>query len=445
MGTQEHDPILSTERGLLGALLQDPKKLWDFELSTGEFRNVKHAAAYGAICELQQDGSPVDVFTVEQKAAGQYGIDVDWLLELEGKVPTAERASHYASLIRDAAIERDVRKRCHDAALSGTKGADLLTEAQRSLNELQVSARRPDAVHSSVAVEEVIRDMDARKRGEIVGGLSTGVDEFDRLLAIPPGGVLLIGGRPGMGKTSTARWVIKRIVQRGERVLMFSTESHRSAIYQQLISELTGINSRDIASGRVSDSMRHHLVAAANEIATWPIYVDDHTSDTPEIKNRIRKAKAQHEITTVVLDHIQELKHSGIRSHDPKIIMDFSLGEIRDCCREEPVAYNIWNSQLTRGPEKRPDREFRPIKSDLRASGTIEQMADNIMLLYRRSEYFPNADPTELEGIMCKSRHGPSGVVMMHWNDRLGHCTGPFARSFRVAPEQDDFYGADAY
>ena len=416
--------IERAEKSVIGTLLLSPQTLYEIELSTEHFLSPKHRCIYAAICELSEDGEKVDPLSVEAKVAGKFEVNAVELVKFTDAVTSTQWIHNHAKMLRAKAVERDVRRRAMDIYKSGSTGEELLAEAQRSILEVHSTKSVDEAMHISGVVKEVVTDMERRRKGLAPPiGLSTGVPGFDRYLTLLPGETITIAARPNIGKTATLRWLSSRIMARNERILVFTTDSNRHTFGTQYLAMVSGVNSRGITHGSIGWEKASLVKDAGAEVSELPLWIDDKHNDIQAIQRQVRRYKARHQITTVVLDHLQEARDRRLRTTDRTAIVDSVIEGIRDVCREEPKCYFVLASQLNRDVEKREEK--RPIMADLKQSGSIEEKSDMVLLLYRKAFYYPKADDTIMEVAVPKNRNGPTGVMTFGWDPDNGQCLGP--------------------
>jgi replicative DNA helicase len=326
--------------------------------------------------------------------------------------------------VREAAIDRAVRGIARQVAASHEFGYGLLAEAQRRVLEIKDHSIRASVHAVEDVCGEVLRAMEERRAGNAPSGLATGVPEFDSYLNLAPGGLIVIAGRPSMGKSSFGQWLTHRLLEQGERVLVFTTESHRAEYTARFLSRLSGVNPMGISRGNLGWEGSQRVKEAADKLRALPLFIDDTTLELPQIVRQIRRAKSHHGVTAVVLDHLQEVTHSKLQARDQELV-NATLREVRAVAREDPKLYTVIVSQLNRAVESREGK--RPIMADLRASGKIEEVADMILLLFRGAYYFPESDEALLEIAVAKNRNGTTGVLKFAWDGANGHCLGPLA------------------
>jgi len=430
------------ERAVIASILLRPEVWFELDLGAEEFFLPELRATYAAIAELVADGVAVDPITVAARMKGRRGgtLDEVQLGELVAGAASSFNVQAHARIVRDKAIERDVRRAAAEIVASPLEGLELAAESVRLINSAQPGARTESVRSSREVCLELLEHIDRRRKGGKREGLTTGAREVDEYLALSKGGVLVIAGRPSMGKSAVAQWLVDRAVDEGERALAFSTESSREQWWGRALSRATRINSRRILLGALRGDELEAVQTAADVAGRRPIWIDDRTNDVSLMTRKIRRAKAIDGVSLVLVDHLQEVTNKRHRG-DSVERLDSILAELRDACREEPSAYLVIVSQLNREVERREGK--RPILADLRQSGRIEEVADGIMLLYRPAYYDRTADAGSLECAVAKMRDGVTGPILFGWDDKLGHCVGPLAQDWK-RNDEDNGDGAKA-
>ncbi|MBS1586981.1 MAG: replicative DNA helicase [Bacteroidetes bacterium] len=320
------------------------------------------------------------------------------------------------------AVERMLAKRAHRDFLynysiavnsieNDPEEADAAIEMlQAKLLELQMPKGAKKLVHIKEALPEVIHEIDATRKGEIEPGIPTGYKELDDLILLCPSEVTVLAARPAMGKTAFALCLAKRIAVTGSDVCIFSLEMNKKSLLKRFLSMQSGVNGVDIRTGRLNQYDMEKLRQAETELNQLGIHIDDTSYTTiAEIQNKARKLKMKSKKLTIIIDYIQLIqakkKNSENRVQD---VSEITRGiKIMAGVIDAPV---IALSQLSRAVEARQNK--RPMLSDLRESGSIEQDADNVMFIYRDEYYNPESEKRgEAEIIVAKQRNGLVGSV----------------------------------
>ncbi|HSG09603.1 MAG TPA: replicative DNA helicase, partial [Longimicrobiales bacterium] len=384
---------------------------------------------YRAMVRLYERGDVIDVITVseelkktaEMEASGGF----DYLAALVDAVPTAANLEYHAKIVRDKALLRRLVEQAsqiiRDVYDQGERDVEeLLDIAESRIFKVAESQRRAGFVW----IKEILWSAFERieKLQESAGGITgvpSGFPDLDRMTTgFQKGDLVIVAARPSMGKTS---WVLNVAANAsiGQNVAsaIFSLEMSSEQLVQRLLCAEGRIDAQKLRKGRLSQEEHQRLAAAAGHLNTAPIWIDDSPGSTVlEIRAKARRLQAElrsdsKDLGLVVVDYLQ-LMSGGLRSESrTQEVSEISRG-LKALARELEVPV-VALSQLSRGPEQRTDK--RPMLSDLRESGSIEQDADLVMFLYRPEYYAPAEKREELEGkselIVSKQRNGPTGVV----------------------------------
>lgn len=421
-----------TERALLGALLQDATRLVDVAeiLGAEDFYRPEHGATFGVLLELLRADTAIDIITVTGWITSHRLDDrcggAGYVVELPEHAPSTQNVVHYAETIRRAAELRRIYQLAPDmsrAALgrasdvgrfqldAGTEPTELVAAVTTTL--LGIVARRADRTEGSAEdVIEVVNVIHDDRAGLKPPGMSTGIVVLDELLdgGPRPSNLVILGGRPGMGKTALAMNITEhRAADLGEPVGWISMEMSRAELLQRLLATVANIPLKKLRTPKdLTEHEVEELEYTAQQIKSWPIWIDDRSSLTiAEIRAVARKWKARG-VKLIVLDYLQLCEPSH-----PKLNKTEAMGEVSKGCKAIAKDLDIpflLLSQLNRDVEKRPNK--RPLPVDLRDSGQIEQDADQIWFCYRDCIYNPDtADPRAAEIIVAKYRAGATGTA----------------------------------
>lgn len=460
---------LDAERGLLGAILIDNRateKVSDF-LRAHHFMAGQHALIFEACEKLIERGQIADPITLKRYfEQNESLVDIGgpaYLVELAGGAPTIINAEAYGRIIYDLAtkrsliaIGRDIVENAYEADIDEAADGQI-EQAEESLYKLAESGSYDrgfvpfrEAVKSAIDMAAI-----AHKREGALAGVTTGFVDVDKLLGgLHRSDLLILAGRPAMGKTSLATniaynaaraWVDSEGSE-GAVVGFFSLEMSGEQLASRIISEQTEISSDKMRKGEVPNNEFPRLVAAAQTLSQTPIFIDDTPALTVgALRTRARRLKRTHDLGLIVIDYLQLLQGSGNSRNDGRVqeVSEITRG-LKTLAKELDVPV-IALSQLSRQVENRDDK--RPQLADLRESGSIEQDADVVMFIYREEYYLEKADPQEsmsqddskyteklqrwhdrmdkvrnkADLIVAKQRHGPVGTVTLHF-------TGEFTR-----------------
>lgn len=410
------------EEALLGALLINPEAYFEVAqiLKAEDFFLLRHRWIWEAIARLHEQRRPVDVLTVaEELNRSGHLADVGgpaYLTALTAKVPSSLHAETYARLVEEAAV----RRRMLDAAeriaqLAYQRGLDVdtaLDEAEKAL--FGVSERR--LTRGLEPIRHVLetyyeRTVDLARREDGFTGVPTGFTDLDKLLAgLQPSDLIIVAGRPGMGKTGFLLSVAKNAAQKYRKhVAIFSLEMSNEQLVQRLIAQETGIDSQRLRTGQLREEEWPLFTHAVEVLSDTVIFLDDTPAITPlQLRTKCRRLHMEFGLDLVVVDYLQ-LMTAGTRMENRVQEVSYISRNLKILARELNVPV-LAAAQLSRAVEQRGDK--RPMLSDLRESGSLEQDADVVLFLYRDEVYNPETVKQNLaEVIVAKHRNGPVGKV----------------------------------
>jgi replicative DNA helicase len=415
---------LESERALLGGLILDPEQADAVSelVRSDDFRRPEHAALYRLLVEMRSQGAHVDLVSVTERvmrgdADGEYG-GLAYVLSLPEQVPSTSNLRHYAQIVRDKAVARQVILKAYeitDKAFSASAEPDVLVEsaAQAFLQIGQGGGRQWEQV-SVVVDQELTRIERVGEQGGDVTGITTGyVDLNKKLNGWQATDLVILAARPAMGKTALAlNFAINAAIEGGRAVGLFSLEMSRGQLVGRLLSLLSMVEAGKLRTGKLTPEEWDRLLEAGELLRQQRVFIDD----TPgvrisDVRARARRLKAQHpDLGLLVIDYLQLMQGDDAKAPRQQQISDISRGlKILAKDLEVPV---LALSQLNRGVEQR--QEKRPMVSDLRESGAIEQDADIILFIYRDEVYNEStADRGVAELIIAKQRSGPTGTVKL--------------------------------
>ncbi len=425
---------LNAEKSLLGAILLSDTSFPDIleKVSATDFYEPAHIKIYQAMTTLYANHRPIDLLTLTselraEKALKEIG-GASYLSELTNFVPTAAHASAYADIISACAIRRRLidtgSKIVEKAYEEGEAIEDLLGEAEKELYKVSDNTIKSDySALEDLLVDAYDRIEDLHKNRGALRGLKTGFKDLDNKTAgLQKGDLIIIGARPAMGKTTFAQNIAYNVATINKRgVLFFSMEMAANEIVDRMISDVSGIDNWSIRTGNISDDDFAKIGDALGEMGETPVYIDDSSTMTVlELRNKARRAKHDHDIGLIVVDYLQLIqgsdRYAGNRVQE---VTEISRG-LKQLARELEVPV-IALAQLSRSVTGRDDP--RPVLSDLRESGSIEQDADLVMMLHRIDYYHMNEEgyePTNItELLIQKHRHGSVGKVELYFHPEL--------------------------
>lgn len=413
---------IDAEISVLGSLLIDPEaiiKIASF-LRPDDFYRESHGLIYAAILRLFERRQVADLVTVSDELErhdqlGNVGGQA-YLASLISRVPTSAHVEHYARIVESAAVRRRLINAAGQiAALAYEESEDVKTtidEAERIL--FQVSERRisQDLLPIGRILSEYFDQIEYlyEHKGEI-SGLATGFADLDKLLnGLQPSDLIVVAGRPGMGKSSFVLSLAQHAaIECKACVAIFTLEMAAEQLAQRMISAETGIDSQRLRAGQIRDHEFEQIARAIGLLSDTAIYIDDTPAiSTMELRTKARRLATERQLDLVVIDYMQ-LMRSGVRTENRVQEISYISRALKALARELVVPV-IAASQLSRAVEGRHDK--RPILSDLRESGSIEQDSDVVMFIYRDEMYNEHTDKKHLaEIIVAKHRNGPTGKI----------------------------------
>ncbi len=414
---------VEAEQSLVGGLMLN-KAAWDMVgdvVTADDFYRNDHRIIFTAIAQLVEDGNPCDVVTVSEFLDRRSELDkaggLEYLAALANETPGAANARAYANIVRERSMLRALINAGNEISGSafGTDGrsaTDLVDEAERRVFEIAEKGARTGAgfrTLKQILPEAVDRiDLLHQSDGDITG-ISTGYNEFDKLTAGLQGGELvIIAGRPSMGKTTLALNIAENAAIGGKvPTAIFSMEMPSQQLAFRMISSLGRVDQTHLRTGRFPDEDWSRINTAVQLMSEAPIFIDDSAGLSPtEIRARARRLHREPGLGLIVVDYLQLMQVPGSKENRATEISEISRS-LKALAKELSLPV-IALSQLNRSVEQRTDK--RPVMSDLRESGAIEQDADLIIFIYREEVY--NQD-TPRKGIadisIAKQRNGPIG------------------------------------
>ena len=416
-----------TERSLLGAMLMDQEKIpVACEYVTSEdFYNRQYGAAFQAMVELYDNREPVDPVTLHNRLTNMdvppEAATMEFIGALVSSVPTSANARSYANTIAEKSTLRRLIRVNEDIAGMCYAGKadidDILGDTEKKIFDLLQRRNLNDYVPIRQVVTNAMDSIERASRNKgAVTGVATGFADLDgKTMGMQPSDLVLIAARPSMGKTAFVLNIAQHVAFKQDKaVVIFSLEMSKLQLVNRLLSMESKVDSQHIRSGQLADQEWHKLIESAGMIGRSKLIIDD----TPgisigEMRSKCRKYKLEHNIEMVIIDYLQLMSGSGTRSDSRQQEISEISRSLKAIARELNVPV-LALSQLSRAVEQRPDH--RPMLSDLRESGAIEQDADVCMFIYRDDYYNPDTEKRGIaEIIIAKQRNGPIGTVELAW------------------------------
>lgn len=427
------------QKAVVGALLLRPQEFHSVRVQPDEMTLPDCRRILEAIIDLWDEGITPDALSIADWTEANKGRTIDM-----GDVASYSEFASFAweiprsvAIVRQAAQERQVRLIAEGIMKSPKRGSKLLAEAMTAFNHVG-SGDGGGAIRLTDATAEFMTTAEAIQKGEDIGALiNTGVPDIDKHRLLQRGGVLTVAAQTSMGKTALLIYLMARWAEMGERILYISTETPRDMVVRRFLANASRTSSRDFGYGADSSEMWGSIIGAASQIHGYPIWIDDQSGVSSEITKSIRRERQLNGITIVIIDYLQEC----IENVDPRNEMNQLLHATKRVCREEPKIALVQLSQLGRGVEKRESRI--PQISDLKESGSIEQVSDSILFLLRPWEYrhvvakYTNSSPGVMWIKKGKTRDGPKGWFGLSWDNHRGQVRGALEGRAESEPEPE--------
>jgi replicative DNA helicase len=408
------------ERTVLGAVLVDNQAFNSAAeiLTREDFYRDGHRRIYDAMAALAERSQPIDLVTLKDELARESALEAvggaAYLAGLLDGVPRMTSVEHWSRIIKEKAVLRKLihaGNRIVQSCLEGEdEAAALLDQAEKSIFDIAERRIRAGFVSMREVVKESFRTIDQLSQSkDVVTGLATGFVDIDEMTSgLQKGELVIVAGRPAMGKTSFCLNIAQHVAMRvGETVGLFSLEMSKEQLALRLLCADARIDAHRLRTGKLAEKDWARLAKAYNDLAHSRIFIDDSATISPlEMRAKCRRLKAEHGLGLVIVDYLQLVTSAG-RSENRQQELSAISRSMKGLAKELELPV-IALSQLSRAPEARTDR--RPQLSDLRESGALEQDADIVMFIYREEEYKPSDENRGLaEIIIGKQRNGPTG------------------------------------
>ena len=419
---------VEAEKAVIGAMMLDSDAIMVCSeiLTAGEFYQQQYGIIFDALVEMYRDGIGADLVTIQNKLREKEVTpelySVEYLGELLASVPTSANVKFYAEIVHEKAVLRrlikvteQVTRECY---MDSQPLEDILEDTEKSV--FDVIQQRGESEFEPIR-DVVLRTLDsiekaAKQKGNITG-LETGFRDLDAKTAgLQKSDLILIAARPAMGKTAFVLNIAEYVaLHSNSTIALFSLEMSKEQLVKRMLAMNSMVDSQKIRTGDLEDDDWDKLVGSVRKIGNSNLVIDDTSGITAsELRSKCRKLKIEQGLDLVIIDYLQLMTGAGKRKSDSRQqeISDISRS-LKVMARELDVPV-IALSQLSRAVESRPDK--RPMLSDLRESGAIEQDADIVMFIYRDEYYNPDSEKKGVaEVIVAKQRSGPTGPVELAW------------------------------
>ncbi|HUW26138.1 MAG TPA: replicative DNA helicase [Gallionella sp.] len=421
---------VEAEQSVLGGLLLEASaldKIADL-VTSDDFYRHEHRLIYRQIVRLSELAKPVDVITVAEalEIAGELGKvgGLSYLGSLAQNVPSAANIRRYGEIVRERSIMRKLVEVGTDISSSaynptGRDAAQLLDEAESKVFEIAEAGSRGKQGFMSMPplltqVVERIETLYGRDNSSDVTGIATGFTDLDRMTSgLQPGDLVIVAGRPSMGKTAFSINIAENVALDSKLpVAIFSMEMGATQLAMRMLGSVGKLNQHDLRTGRLQDDDWGHLTHALGKLNDAPIHIDESAAlSALEVRARSRRLHRQNGgLGLIVVDYIQLMSSNAGRASENRATEISEISRSLKSLAKELHVPVVALSQLNRSLEQRPNK--RPVMSDLRESGAIEQDADLILFIYRDEVYnSDSADKGKAEIIIGKQRNGPIGKV----------------------------------
>lgn len=417
---------IEAEQSVIGCMMlaRDAITIAADILQEEDFYSRQYALVFQSIVELNDAGKSVDIVTLQnklrEKDAPPEVSSLEFVKDLMLSIPTAAHIRDYAEIVAEKAVLRRLIKASDEIANACYTGKDslevILEDTEKSIFNIVQRRNTGDFIPiRQVVLSAMERIEKASKTKGNVTGVATGFLDLDyKTAGMQPADLILVAARPSMGKTALVLNIAQYVAFKSDLPLaVFSLEMSREQLVNRLFSLESRVDSQHIRTGNLSDREWEDLIDGAGVVGRSKLIIDDTPGiSVPELRSKCRKFKMEHDIQMVIIDYLQLMSGSGRTDSRQQEVSEISRS-LKALARELNVPV-IALSQLSRAVEQRPDH--RPMLSDLRESGAIEQDADVVMFIYRDDYYHKDSEKKGIaEIIIAKQRNGPIGTVELAW------------------------------
>ena len=424
---------VAAEQSVIGAMLLSKDAIADVveQVREHDFYRPNHQTLFSTVIDLYSRGEPADAVTVaaELTRSGELAKigGAAYLHTLVASVPTAANAGYYARIVKEKAIlRRLVEAGTRIVQMSYNEAGEvdnLVDRAQAEIYDVTDRRTTDDYQKLDKLMNQALEEMNAiAQHGDKLVCIPTGFAEMDRLLnGLQPGQLIMLAARPGMGKSTLGLDFARAAsIKNNATAAVFSLEMGRNEIVMRLLSSESSIGLTAMRSGKMNEADWQKLARKMSNVSNAPLFIDDSPNLTiTEIRAKCRRLKQRHDLKLVVVDYLQ-LMTSGKRVESrQQEVSEFSRS-LKLLAKELDVPV-VAISQLNRGPEQRTDK--RPMLSDLRESGSLEQDSDVVILIHREEHYDKDARPGEADLIVAKHRNGPTATITVSFQGHYSRFT----------------------
>jgi len=417
---------IEAEQSVLGAMLLDKEAISTATeyISGDDFYREAHKEIFEAIVDIYNRGEPVDLITLTEKLKTRNTLEavggITFLTNLMDAVPTTHNVKYYAKIVEDKSLLRKLIKSSNEIIQKSYQAeediGEIIDDAEKGI--FNISLNR--STQGFVRLKNILNANFDRieqlylNKGKITG-VPTGFHDLDnKLSGLQKSDLILIAARPSMGKSSFMMNIVQHAAVREKTTTaIFSLEMSKEQLTQRLLCSEALIDAHRLRIGDINEDEWVKLARAMGPLSEAPIYIDDTPSiSITEMRAKCRRLKLEHDLGLIVIDYLQLMQGKGYAESRQQEISEISRS-LKALAREINVPV-VALSQLSRAPEMRADH--RPVLSDLRESGAIEQDADVVMFLYRDEYYHPDTEKKNIGEInIAKQRNGPTGTIELIW------------------------------
>lgn len=419
------------ERALLGSMIlaQSAVEAALERLVSSDFFLPRHQVIFEAMTKLAAQGWAVDVVTLAETLQREGKLtmagNLAYLAELSMVTPTPANAEKYIAIVEERSIMRRLAHAGCDITQDAMDGAkpleQMLDDAERVVYNISMGKKQDTLVHiKDTLIESYDHIGELIKHKGTIVGVPTGFTDLDEMTSgLQKSDLVIIAGRPSMGKTAFALNLAQNAAEKGATVCVFSLEMSAEQLVKRMLCAEAAVDMQHVNSGSVDDNELLRIADALPSLSGCNIYIDDNAAaGVAGIRSKCRRLQSREGLDLVIIDYLQLMQTTG-KSDNRVLEISEITRSLKIMARELNIPI-ILLSQLSRGPEARKDH--RPMMADLRESGAIEQDADLIMMLYRPAVY-GESDDNDTELIIAKHRNGPTGTVHLAWIDNVAKFT----------------------